>query len=65
MDAGSGQPNTWNPSNPGTDANLHVSVTNHTDDVGPAPTFEYHRFWAQTDITMAMSAYEELFGSTP
>jgi hypothetical protein len=31
---------------------------------GPAPTFEYHRLWAQTDIAMAMSTYEELFGST-
>jgi hypothetical protein len=30
---------------------------------GPAPTFEYHRFWAQTDIAMAMSTYEELFGT--
>jgi Glycosyl hydrolase family 48/Cellulose binding domain len=30
---------------------------------GPAPTFEYHRFWAQTDIAMAMSTYDELFGS--
>jgi len=165
----SGQPDTWNPSNPGDNSDLHVSVTNHTDDVGvaaayiktllyyaaatgdteahdvakamldgmwenhrdldgsgivveetredferfadpvyipegwtgtmpngdpinsdstflsirsfyeddpawpeveaylnggPAPTFEYHRFWAQTDIAMAMSTYEELFGST-
>jgi hypothetical protein len=31
---------------------------------GPAPTFENCRVWAQTDVAMAMSTYEELFGST-
>lgn len=29
---------------------------------GPAPTFEYHRFWAQADIAIAMATYSELFG---
>jgi hypothetical protein len=30
----SGTPDTWNPSNPGSNANLHVEVTKHTNDVG-------------------------------
>ena len=29
---------------------------------GAAPTFNYHRFWAEADIAMAMGAYGELFG---
>ncbi|WP_376774034.1 glycoside hydrolase family 48 protein [Allostreptomyces psammosilenae] len=28
---------------------------------GPAPTFRYHRFWAQTDVATAMSTYARLF----
>jgi hypothetical protein len=28
-----------------------------------APTFSYHRFWAQADIAMAMADYGNLFGS--
>ncbi|HLL69517.1 MAG TPA: glycoside hydrolase family 48 protein [Micromonosporaceae bacterium] len=29
---------------------------------GPAPTFTYHRFWAQSDIAMAMADYGLLIG---
>ncbi|ABX02947.1 glycoside hydrolase family 48 [Herpetosiphon aurantiacus DSM 785] len=28
---------------------------------GPAPTFTYHRFWAQADIAMAYAEYDRLF----
>jgi hypothetical protein len=28
---------------------------------GAAPTFNYHRFWAQADIAMALAVYSELF----
>jgi hypothetical protein len=28
---------------------------------GPAPTFTYHRFWAQADIAMALSDFGHLF----
>jgi len=31
-------------------------------DGGPAPTFTYHRFWAQSEIATAFSLYTELFG---
>ena len=31
-------------------------------DGGPAPTFNYHRFWAQSDIAMAYADYGMLFG---
>ena len=31
-------------------------------DGGPAPTFTYHRFWAQTEVATAFSLYTELFG---
>jgi hypothetical protein len=30
-------------------------------DGGPAPTFNYHRFWAQSDIAMAYADYGRLF----
>jgi hypothetical protein len=30
-------------------------------DGGPAPTFTYHRFWAQTDIALAMGEFGRLF----
>jgi len=29
---------------------------------GPAPTFTYHRFWAQSDIATAFAVHVELFG---
>ncbi|MFR9727488.1 glycoside hydrolase family 48 protein [Streptomyces sp. MS19] len=29
---------------------------------GEAPTFTYHRFWAQADIAIALATYAELFG---
>jgi hypothetical protein len=32
----SGQPDTWNPSSPGSNANLHVTIADYTDDVGVA-----------------------------
>ena len=28
---------------------------------GAAPVFTYHRFWAQSDIAMAMATYGQLF----
>ena len=28
---------------------------------GAAPTFNYHRFWAQSDVATAMAVYGELF----
>ncbi len=31
-------------------------------DGGPAPTFTYHRFWAQAEIATAFSLHAELFG---
>nr|WP_255353386.1 glycoside hydrolase family 48 protein [Nocardia sp. NRRL S-836] len=31
-------------------------------DGGPAPTFTYHRFWAQTEIATAFSLHAELYG---
>jgi hypothetical protein len=31
-------------------------------DGGPAPTFTYHRFWAQAEIATAFSLHVELFG---
>ncbi|MEU4888260.1 MULTISPECIES: glycoside hydrolase family 48 protein [Streptomyces] len=35
----SGQPDTWNASNPGSNSGLHVEVLNHTNDVGVAASF--------------------------
>jgi hypothetical protein len=32
-------------------------------DGGPAPVFNYHRFWAQADIAMAMADYAKLVNS--
>jgi len=32
-------------------------------DGGAAPSFTYHRFWAQADIAMAFAVYSELFGT--
>jgi hypothetical protein len=32
-------------------------------DGGAAPSFTYHRFWAQADIAMAFATYSELFGT--
>ncbi|WP_084958067.1 glycoside hydrolase family 48 protein [Thermoactinospora rubra] len=29
---------------------------------GPAPTFTYHRFWAQVDVATALAEYGRLFG---
>ncbi|BCB83287.1 glycoside hydrolase family 48 protein [Phytohabitans suffuscus] len=30
---------------------------------GPAPTFTYHRFWAQVDVAMALHDYDRLIGN--
>jgi hypothetical protein len=29
---------------------------------GQAPTFTYHRFWAQVDVAMALHDYDRLIG---
>ncbi|WP_084571174.1 glycoside hydrolase family 48 protein [Deinococcus misasensis] len=34
-----GQPDTWNPSNPGSNTNLHVTVLDYTNDVGVAAAY--------------------------
>jgi hypothetical protein len=39
-----------------------AKVQNHLNG-GPAPTFNYHRFWAQADIAMALADYGSLFPS--
>ncbi len=35
----SGQPDTWNPSSPGTNAGLHVTIADYTNDVGVAAAY--------------------------
>ncbi|WP_257447763.1 glycoside hydrolase family 48 protein [Archangium lipolyticum] len=35
----SGEPDTWNPTNPGTNSNLHVTVVDYTTDVGVAAAY--------------------------
>ncbi|GGW14002.1 cellulose 1,4-beta-cellobiosidase [Streptomyces capoamus] len=35
----SGQPDTWNPSSPGSNSGLHVTVADYTDDVGVAAAY--------------------------
>jgi hypothetical protein len=37
-------------------------VQAYIDGTGPVPSFEIHRFWAQTDIAMAFADYAFLFG---
>jgi len=37
--AWTGEPNTWNPAAPGSNSNLHVTVVDHTNDVGVAAAF--------------------------
>lgn len=36
-------------------------VQAYINGTGPAPTFQYHRFWAQADIAMAFADYGSLF----
>ncbi len=36
-------------------------VQAYLDGTGPAPTFNYHRFWAQVDVAVAMGEYGRLF----
>jgi hypothetical protein len=38
-------------------------VQAYLNGTGPAPTFTFHRFWAQSDIAMAMADYGLLIGS--
>jgi hypothetical protein len=33
-------------------------------DGGAAPTFNYHRFWAEADVAMAMADFGRLFPTT-
>jgi len=39
------------------------AVQAYLNGTGPAPTFTFHRFWAQSDIAMAMADYGLLIGS--
>ncbi len=39
-------------------------VQAYLNGTGPAPTFNYHRFWAQADIAMAMADVDILFPSS-
>jgi hypothetical protein len=43
-----------------TDPN-YAKVHAYADGTGPAPSFNYHRFWAQTDVATAYGAYYLLF----
>ncbi|GLW10407.1 cellulose 1,4-beta-cellobiosidase [Microtetraspora sp. NBRC 13810] len=36
-------------------------VQDYLDGTGPAPTFNYHRFWAQVDVAVALAEYGRLF----
>ena len=36
-------------------------VQAYLDGGGPAPVFNYHRFWAQADVAMALADYGRLF----
>jgi hypothetical protein len=36
-------------------------VQSYMNGTGPAPSFQYHRFWAQSDIAMAFADYGSLF----
>jgi hypothetical protein len=40
-------------------------VQAYINGTGPAPSFNYHRFWAQTDIATAYAVYQQLFPTTP
>ncbi|MPZ85940.1 MAG: endoglucanase [Actinophytocola sp.] len=39
----------------------YPQVEAYVNGTGPAPSFRYHRFWAQADIAMAMADYGLLF----
>jgi hypothetical protein len=39
-----------------------TAIQNYMNGSGPAPTFRYHRFWAQADLAMALADYGNLFG---
>ena len=43
--AWTGQPDTWNPATPGANAGLHVTVVDHTNDVGVAASFARTLTW--------------------
>jgi hypothetical protein len=36
-------------------------VQSYLNGTGPAPTFNYHRFWAQVDVAVALAEYGRLF----
>ncbi|GGL04930.1 cellulose 1,4-beta-cellobiosidase [Sphaerisporangium melleum] len=36
-------------------------VQAYLDGTGPAPTFNYHRYWAQADVAIALAEYGRLF----
>ncbi|MEU8266906.1 glycoside hydrolase family 48 protein [Sphaerisporangium sp. NPDC049002] len=36
-------------------------VQNYLNGTAPAPTFNYHRFWAQADVAIALAEYGRLF----
>nr|WP_184979292.1 glycoside hydrolase family 48 protein [Sphaerisporangium rubeum] len=36
-------------------------VSAYLNGTGPAPTFNYHRFWAQVDVAVALAEYGRLF----
>src|SRR5690606_18999153 len=40
-------------------------VEAYLNNQGPPPSFEIHRFWAQSDIAMAFADYGMLFGEEP
>jgi hypothetical protein len=44
-------------------ANGWTAIQNYMNGSGSAPSFTYHRFWAQADIAMAAADYGVLFGS--
>ena len=43
------------------DVRRRADVQAYLDGTGPAPTFTFHRFWAQSDIAMAYADYGRLF----
>jgi hypothetical protein len=38
-----------------------TKVNAYLQGTGPAPTFNYHRFWAQVDVAVALAEYGKLF----
>ena len=40
---------------------MYATVMAYANGTGPAPVFNFHRFWAETDITTAYGVYYLLF----